>query len=155
MSDSVCKDLYSTQRTYHITIIIYLTQLNAGPEFRFGNFSLSQVFTLRKNYNAYKDTRQQCSNYTVDFGEPISFFFFITGWGGGGWILCACDGLTKIHKSYGGGGGGGANIYIYVGPYEIHLNFSQNLFYFFLNTFFSISIFLDSVFSIFILWTPF
>ncbi len=93
MSDSVCKDLYSTQRTYHITIIIYLTQLNAGPEFRFGNFSLSQVFTLRKNYNAYKDTRQQCSNYTVDFGEPISFFF-----------LCACDGLTKIHKSYGGGG---------------------------------------------------
>ncbi len=48
ISDSVCKDLYSTQRTYHITIIIYLTQLNAGPEFRFGNFSLSQVFTLRK-----------------------------------------------------------------------------------------------------------
>ncbi len=37
----VCKDLYSTQRTYHITIIIYLTQLNAGPEFRFGNFSFS------------------------------------------------------------------------------------------------------------------
>ncbi len=73
----MCKDLYSTQRTYHITIIIYLTQLNAGPEFRFGNFSLSQVFTLRKNYNAYKDTRQQCSNYTVDFGEPISFFFFL------------------------------------------------------------------------------
>ncbi len=76
----------------------------------------------------------------------------------GGGILCACDGLTKIHKSY-GGGGGGANIYIYiyiyVGPYEIHLNFSQNLFNFFLNTFFSISIFLDSVFSIFILWTPF
>ncbi len=104
MSDSVCKDLYSTQRTHHITIIIYLTQLNAGPEFRFGNFSLSQVFTLRKNDNAYKDTRQQCSNYTVDFGEPISFFFFITG------ILCACDGLTKIHKSYGGGGGN----YIYM-----------------------------------------
>ncbi len=52
------------------------------------------MFTLRKNY-AYKDTRQQCSNYTVDFGEPISFFFFITGG-----ILCACDGLTKIHKSY-------------------------------------------------------
>ncbi len=98
MSDSVCKDLYSTQRTHHITIIIYLTQLNAGPEFRFGNFSLSQVFTLRKNDNAYKDTRQQCSNYTVDFGEPISFFFYITG------IVCACDGLTKIHKSYGGGG---------------------------------------------------
>ncbi len=44
--DSVCKDIYSTQK-HHITIIIYLTQLNAGPEFRFGNFSLSQVFTLR------------------------------------------------------------------------------------------------------------
>ncbi len=90
ISDSASKDLYSTQRTHHITIIIYLT-----PEFHFGNFSLSQVFTLRKNYNAYKDTRQQCSNYTVDFGEPISFFFFITGG-----ILCACDELTKIHKSY-------------------------------------------------------
>ncbi len=48
ISDSASKDLYSTQRTYHITIIIYLTQLNAGSEFRFGNFSLSQVFTLRK-----------------------------------------------------------------------------------------------------------
>ncbi len=77
--------------------------------------------------------------------------------------MCACDGLTKIHKSYGGGGckyikamgGGGAIIYIYVGPYEIHFNFSQILFYFFLNTFFSTSIFLDSVFYIFILWTPF
>ncbi len=79
--------------------------------------------------------------------------------------MCACDGLTKIHKSYGGGGvqihksygGGGVQlyIYIYVGPYEIHFNFSQILFYFFLNTFFSTSIFLDSVFYIFILWTPF
>ncbi len=100
MCDSVCKDLYSTQRTYHITIFIYLTQLNAEPEFRFGNFSLSQVFTLRKNDNAYKDTRQQCSN---------SLFFYNEGGGGG--ILCACDGLTKIHKSYGGGGGGN---YIYM-----------------------------------------
>ncbi len=139
MSDSVCKDLYSTQRTYHITIIIYLTQLNAGPEFRFGNFSLSQVFTLRKNYNAYKDTRQQCSNYTVDFGEPISFFFYKGGGGGRGGILCACDGLTKIHKSY--GGGGGVQLYIYVGPYEIRFNFSQILFYFFLNSFFSFHFF--------------
>ncbi len=37
-----------TPHREHITIIIYLTQLNAGPEFHFGNFSLSQVFTLRK-----------------------------------------------------------------------------------------------------------
>ncbi len=37
--------------------------------------------------------------------------------------LCACDGLTKIHKSY--GRGGCKYIYIYVGPYEIRLNFSQ------------------------------
>ncbi len=37
-----------TPHREHITIIIYLTQSNAGPEFRFGNFSLSQVFTLRK-----------------------------------------------------------------------------------------------------------
>ncbi len=142
----MCKDLYSTQRTHHITIIIYLTQLNAGPEFRFGNFSLSQVFTLRKNYNAYKDTRQQCLNYTVDFGEPISFFFFITG----GFCALAM-GLQRYIKAM----GGGLQLYIYVGPYEIRFNFSQILFYFFLNTFFSISIFLDSVFSIFILWTPF
>ncbi len=69
-------------------------------------------------------------------------------------FLCACDGLTKIHKSY-GGGGVQIYIYIYVGPYEIRFNFSQILFNFFLNKFFSISIFLDSVFSIFILWTPF
>ncbi len=63
-------------------------------------------------------------------------------------------GLQRYIKAMGGGGGdGGANIY--VGPYEIRLNFSQILFNFFLNNFFSISIFLDSVFSIFILWTPF
>ncbi len=64
-------------------------------------------------------------------GSPFLSFF-----------LCACDGLTKIHKSYGGGG----QLYIYVGPYEIRFNFFQILFYFFLNTFFSVSIFLDSVF---------
>ncbi len=105
----MCKDLYSTQRTHHITIIIYLTQLNAGLEFRFGNFSLSQVFTLRKNYNAYKDTRQQCSNYTVDFGEPISFFFFIMG----GFCALAM-GLQRYIKAMGGGGGAIIYIYIYI-----------------------------------------
>ncbi len=68
----------------------------------------------------------------MDFVEPISFFLFITGGGGGGGILCTCDGLTKIHKSY-GGGGGGVQLYIYVGPYEIRLNFSQIPFYYFLN----------------------
>ncbi len=94
-----------TPHREHITIIIYLTQLNARPEFRFGNFSLSQVFTLRKNYNAYKDTRQQCSNYTVDFGEPISFFFFITG----GFCALAM-GLQRYIKAMGGGGGN----YIYM-----------------------------------------
>ncbi len=61
-------------------------------------------------------------------GSPFLSFLFITGGG----ILCACDGLTNIHKSYGGGGGGGGN-YIYVGPYEIRLNFSQIPFNFFLN----------------------
>ncbi len=103
-------------------MIIYLTQLNAGTEFRFGNFSLSQVLTLRKNYNAYKDTRQQCSNYTVDFGEPISFFFIKGG-------FCALAmGLQRYIKAMGGGGG---QLYIYVGPYEIRFNLSQILFYFF------------------------
>ncbi len=62
-------------------------------------------------------------------------------------------GLQRYIKAM--GGGGGVQLYIYVGPYEIRFNFSQILFYFFLNTFFSVSIFLDSVFSIFILWTPF
>ncbi len=76
--------------------------------------------------------------------SPFLSFFYNGG------ILCACDGLTKIHKSYGGG-----IIYIYVEPYEIRFNFSQIRFNFFLNNFFSVSIFLDSVFSIFILWTPF
>ncbi len=60
-----------TPHREHITIIIYLTQLNAGPEFRFA---------------------------------------------------------------------------IYIGPYEIRFNFSQIPFYFFLNSFFTVSIFLDSVF---------
>ncbi len=64
-----------TPHREHITIIIYLTQLNAGPEFRFAIY-----------------------------------------------------------------------IYIYIGPYEIRFNFSQIPFYFFLNSFFTVSIFLDSVF---------
>ncbi len=66
-----------TPHREHITIIIYLTQLNAGPEFRFAIYIY---------------------------------------------------------------------IYIYIGPYEIRFNFSQIPFYFFLNSFFTVSIFLDSVF---------
>ncbi len=50
-------------------------------------------------------------------------------------------GLQRYIKAMGGG-----QLYIYVGPYEIRFNFFQILFYFFLNTFFSVSIFLDSVF---------
>ncbi len=34
-------------------------------------------------------------------GSPFLSSFYNGG------ILCARDGLTKIHKSYGGGGGGG------------------------------------------------
>ncbi len=64
--------------------------------------------------------------------------------------MCACDGLTKIHKRYGGGGGAiiyiYIYIYIYVGPYEIRFNFPQIPLNYFLNSFFSVSIFLDSVF---------
>ncbi len=153
MSDSVCKDLYSTQRTYHITIIIYLTPLNAGPEFRFGNFSLSQVFTLRKKLQCLQGYLPAVFELYRGLWGAHFFLFFITEG-----ILCACDGLTKIHKSY-GGWGGGCNlgvvqfyiyiyIYIYVGPYEIHFNFSQIPFYFFINNFF-VSIFLDSVFMCF------
>ncbi len=109
-----CVRTFTPHRTYHITIIIYLTQLNAGPEFRFGNFSISQVFTLRKNYNAYKDTCQQCSNYTVDFGEPISFFlssFFFFYNGGGDLVRLR---WAYKEKSYGGGGGGQLYIYVYI-----------------------------------------
>ncbi len=102
--DSVCKDLYSTQRTYHITIIIYLTPLNAGPEFRFGNFSLSQVFTLRKKLQCLQGYSPAVFElYRGLWGAH--FFLFCEG------ILCACDWLTKIHKSY-GGGGGGVQLYI-------------------------------------------
>ncbi len=64
-----------TPHREHITIIIYLTQLNAGPEFRFAIY-----------------------------------------------------------------------IYIYIRPYEIRFNFSQIPLNFFLNSFFTVSIFLDSVF---------
>ncbi len=42
-------------------------------------FSFVSVYIKKKNDNAYKDTRQQCSSYTVDFGEPISFFFYNGG----------------------------------------------------------------------------
>ncbi len=87
-------------------------------------------------------------------GSPF-LTFFITGG-----ILCACDGLTKIHKSY---GGGGVQLYIYiyiyiyicVGPYEIRLNFSQIPFYFFVNSFFPFQFLWITFFSVFILWTPF
>ncbi len=145
MSDSVCKDIYSTQRTYHITIIIYLTPLNAGPEFRFGNFSLSQVFTLRKKLQCLQGYLPAVFELYRGLWGAHFFLFFITEG-----ILCACDGLTKIHKSCGGGGAIlYIYIYIYVGPYEIHFNFSQIPFYFFINNFFSVSIFLDSVFMCF------
>ncbi len=65
---------YSTQRTYHITIIIYLTQLNTEPEFRFGNFSLSQVFTLRKKITML--TRILASSVRIipwTLGSPFLF----------------------------------------------------------------------------------
>ncbi len=95
ISDSACKDLYSTQRTHHITIIIYLTQLNAGPEFHFGNFSLSQVFTLRKKLQCLQGYSPAVFElYRGLWGAHFFLFFYNGG------ILCACDGLTKIHKSY-------------------------------------------------------
>ncbi len=110
MSDSVCKDLYSTQRTHHISIIIYLTQLNAGPEFRFGNFSLSQVFTLRC-LQGYSPAVFEL--YRGLWGAHFFIFFYngVGGWGGG---FCALAmGLQRYIKAM-GGGGGGANIYIYM-----------------------------------------
>ncbi len=76
----------------------------------------------------------------MDFGEPSYFFFFITG---GFCAFALAMGLQRYIKAM---GGGGCNIYIYVGPYEIRFNFSQIPFYFFLNSFFPVSIFLDSVF---------
>ncbi len=52
------------------------------------------------------------------------FLFFIKG----GFCALAM-GLQGYIKAM--GGGGGVQLYIYVGPYEIRLNFSQILFYFF------------------------
>ncbi len=93
-----------TPHREHITIIIYLTQLNAGPEFRFGNFSLSQVFTILTRILA---SSVQIIPWTL--GSPFLSFLYNGG-------FCAlADGLTKRHKSY-GGGGGGVQLYIYVGP---------------------------------------
>ncbi len=63
-------------------------------------------------------------------GSPFLSFFYALAMG-----------LQRYIKAMGGG-----QLYIYVGPYEIRFNFFQILFYFFLNTFFSVSIFLDSVF---------
>ncbi len=95
----MCKDLYSTQRTYHITIIIYLTQLNAGPEFRFGNFSLSQVFTLRKKVQCLQGYSPAVFELYRGLWGAHFFLFFITG----GFCALAM-GLqiyikAKIHKS--------------------------------------------------------
>ncbi len=91
---TLCVRTFTPHRE-HITIIIYLTQLNAGLEFHFGNFSLSQVFTLRK--------KLQC----LQGYSPAVFELYRGLWGAhfflflyNGGILCACDGLTKIHKSY-------------------------------------------------------
>ncbi len=53
-------------------------------------------------------------------------------------------GLQRYIKAM--GGGVQLYIYIYVGPYEIRLIFSQIPFYYFLNSLFPVSIFLDSVF---------
>ncbi len=75
LKEKVPMSVFYDNKRYFITIIIYLTPLNAGPEFRFAIY-----------------------------------------------------------------------IYIYIGPYEIRFNFSQIPFYFFLNSFFPVSIFRDSVF---------
>ncbi len=97
-----------TPHREHITIIIYLTQLNAGPEFRFGNFSLSQVFTLRKKLQCLQGYSPAVFElYRGLWGAQLFLFFY----NGGILCFCACDGLTKIHKSY---GGGVQYIYIYI-----------------------------------------
>ncbi len=82
-------------------------------------------------------------------GSPF-LSFLITGGGGGGGGFCALAmGLQRYIKAtkkdtifniyiyiyiY-------IYMYVYVGPYEIRFNFSQIPFYFFLNSFFSVSIF--------------
>ncbi len=98
------KDLYSTQRTYHITIIIYLTQLNAGPEFRFGNFSLSQVFTLRKKLQCLQGYSPAVFELYRGLWGAHFFLFFITG----GFCALAM-GLQRYIKAM-----GGVQFYIYI-----------------------------------------
>ncbi len=92
-----------TPHREHITSLLSFIY---GPEFSFGNFSLSQVFTLRKKLQCLQGYSPAVFELYHGLWGAHFFLFFITGG-----ILCACDGLTKIHKSY---GGGGAIIYIYI-----------------------------------------
>ncbi len=80
-----------TPHREHITIIIYLTQLNAGPEFRFGNFSLSQVFTLKITML----TRILASSVRIipwTLGSPFLSFFIM-----GGYIKAMGGGCNYIY----------------------------------------------------------
>ncbi len=137
ISDSVCKDLYSTQRTYHIINLFNSVKRRARISF-WKLFSFTSVY-IKKKMTMLTRILASSVRITIDFVEPISFFFY----NGGGFCALAI-GLQRYIKAtkkdtiiY---------IYIYVGPYEIRLNFSQIPFYFFLNSFFFVSIFLDSVF---------
>ncbi len=89
---------FTPHRTYHITIIIYLTQLNAGPEFRFGNFSLSQVFTLRKKLQCLQGYSPAVFELYRGLCGGHFFLFFITG----GFCALAM-GLQRYIKAMGGG----------------------------------------------------
>ncbi len=102
-------------------------------------FSFASVYIKKKITILTRILASSVQIIPWTLGSPFLSFFYNGG------ILCACDGLTKINKSY-GGVQFYIYIYIYVGPYEIRFNFSQIPFYFFLNSFFSVSIFLDSVF---------
>ncbi len=75
------ENLHNWWLTKYFFAPLYLTQLNAGPDFRFGNVSLSQVFYIKKKMTML--TRILASSVRIipwTLGSPF-LSFFITGGG--------------------------------------------------------------------------
>ncbi len=93
ISDSVCKDLYSTQRTYHIIHLFNSVKRRARISF-WKLFSFTSVYIKKKITMLTRILASSVRIIPWTLWSPF-LSFFITGG-----ILCACNRLTKIHKSY-------------------------------------------------------
>ncbi len=95
ISDS--KDLYSTQRTYHYYHLFHSVKRRARISF-WKLFSFASVYIKKKMTMLTRILASSVRTIPWTLGSPFLSSFYNGG------VLCACDGLTNIHKSYGGGG---------------------------------------------------